>query len=203
MNRMFTQLAFLIMAMLTVFTASCSHVVHKVDVLYSPLSKYKGGTGTLDLVRVDSVSHGSTGPSIRWVVGQIKNSEGEATGDIISTIRPQDVVADAFMQELATAGYQVRSTKKLDKSSEKGIIFTSMSVQLDEVPSLTRLESSCSILVKMDLWKGGTIVKRLEYSSKLSDVAVLDRELLPNSLFQKAIQQIMHQALPDIIQNLN
>jgi hypothetical protein len=91
----------------------------------------------------------------------------------------------------------------VNKFTEKGVVFTNISVQLDEVPSIPKLESTCTILLKMDLWKSGAVTKRLEYGSKLSDIAVVDRELLPGSLFQKAIQEIMYQALPDIIRNLH
>lgn len=71
------------------------------------------------------------------------------------------------------------------------------------MPSITKLESSCSILVKMDLWKSGAFVKRTEYRSKLSNIAVVDREQLAGGVFQRAIQGIMQQAVPDILQNLN
>jgi hypothetical protein len=203
MNRVSAKFVILIMGLISVFTAGCAQVAHKVDVLYSPLATYRGGTGSLELATVDSARDGRSGPSIRWVLGQIKDTEGAATGEIISSIRPQDVITDAFEQELTAAGYQISFSKALDKQTKKGVVFTSISVQLEEIPSLAKLESSCTILLKMDLWKSGAVVKRSEYRSKLSDIAVVDRDQLPGSLYQKAIQEIMYQAVPDIIRNLN
>lgn len=203
MNRVPAIILITLFGLVVLFSAGCAQVAHKVDILYSPLSKYRGGTGSLELVNSDVKGGNGNDSSIRWALGQIKNSEGVVTGDIISTIRPQDVIVDAFNQELSAAGYKVSSPNKPGNFTEKGIDFTNISIQLDEVPSFTRLESSCAILLKMDLWKSGAIVKRLEYGSKLSDIAVVNRELLSSNLFQKAIQEIMHQALPDIIKNLH
>jgi hypothetical protein len=86
----------LLAGLVVVLTAGCAQVAHKVDILYSPLTKYRGGTGTLELVNSDGKRESGTDSSIRWALGQIKDSEGVVTGDIISAIQPQDVVVDAF-----------------------------------------------------------------------------------------------------------
>lgn len=203
MHRVSTMISICLIGLSVLLSAGCAQVAHKVDVLYAPIATYRGGTGALELVNSDDRRDSSSEPALRWVLGQIKDSEGVASGDIISSIRPQDVIADAFKQELVAAGYHVSSAKKVDKYTGKGVVITNTSVQLDEVPSITRLESSCTILLNLELWKSGAVVKRFEYRSRFSDIAVVDRELLPRSLFQKAIQEIMHQALPDILQNLH
>ena len=202
MTRASAKIVILLIGLLTVLTAGCVQVAHKVDVLYTPLATYRGGTGPLELVVAKPDKSGPS-PSIRWVLGQIKNSEGIVTGDIISSICPQDVFTDAVKQELSAAGYQISLSKVLDKYTGKGIVLTDISVQLEELPSLAKLESSCTILLKMDLWKSGTVVKRTEYRSKVSDIAVVDRDQLSGILFQKAIQETMQQAIPDIIRQLN
>lgn len=97
--------------------------------LYSPLVKYRGGTGALELVNTDGNRGSGYDSSIRWAPGQIKDYKGVVTGDIISAIRPQDVVVDAFNQELAAAGYNVSSSNKVDKFTEKGVVFTNISIQ--------------------------------------------------------------------------
>lgn len=203
MNRISTTVITLLMGIVVVVTAGCAQVAHKIDVLYTPLATYRGGVGSLDLAPVNSARDSESEPSIRWVLGQIKNDEGEVTGEIISAIRPNDTVSDAFKQELTAAGYQINSSKVLDKNTKKGVYFTDISVQLEEIQSIAKRESSCTILLKMDLWKNGTIVKRTEYRSKVSDVAVIDRDQLAPNLYQKAIHDTMQQAVPDIIRLLN
>jgi hypothetical protein len=203
MNRISTAIISLLTGIAVVATSGCAQVTHKIDVLYTPQATYRGGTGSLDLATVDSARDSRSEPSIRWVLGQIKNTEGGVTGEIISSIRSQDIITDAFKQELTAAGYQTNFSKVLDNNTRKGVFFTDISVQLEEIPSFAKLESSCTILLKMDLWKNGTIVKRTEYRSKVSDVAVIDRDQLAPKLYQKAIHDTMQQAVPDIIRLLN
>jgi hypothetical protein len=203
MNRSYDKIAFFLMGLLVIFTVGCAHVAHKVDLMYSPLATYRGGTGSLELVNSDTTQVDGSNPSIRWLLGQIKNTEGVATGEIVSPVRPQDILTDALKQELSAAGYQVSISKAINKNTGKGVVLTDISVQLDEIPSLTKLESTCTIILKMDLWKNGAVVKHSEYRSELSDIAVVDRAQLPGNLYQKAIQETTQQAVPDIIRLLN
>lgn len=203
MNRASEKIVILLLGLLAVLTSGCAQVTHKVDVLYTPLATYRGGSGPLEVVVSDARRNLDSDNSIRWALGTIKNTHGVVTGEIVSAIHPQDVLTDAFKQELAAAGYQVSFSKKLDKFTGKGIVLTDILVQLEEKSSLTKLESTCTILFKMDLWKSGMFIRRSEFRSKLSDVAVVDRDQLPGSLFQRAIQETMQQAVPDIIRQLN
>lgn len=203
MSKISIKIVILLMGALVFMTAGCVQVAHKVDVLYSPLATFRGGTGPLELVIVETVRSGDTEPAPRWVIGKIKTTDGDVTGEVISSLHPQDVMADAFNLELLAAGYQISFSKALDNTTKKGIVFTEVSVQLDEIPLFAMLESSCSILLKMDVWKNGVVVKRTEYRSKVSDVAVIDREQLPRNLYQKAIHDTIQQAVPDILQQLN
>ena len=191
------------MGLLVFFTAGCAQVVRKVDVLYSPLGTYRGGSGPLELVTHDSPRDSGSEPSIRWVLGKISNTEDVATGEIVSSMHPRDIISDAFKQELTAAGYQINFSKALDSQTKKGIVFTNITVQIDEVSSLAKLESTCTVLLKMDVWKNGSVIKRTEYRSKVSDVAVMDRDQLAPNIYQKAIHDTMHQAVPDIIHQLN
>lgn len=203
MNKVSAKVITLLMGLFVVLATGCAQVAHKVDVLYSPLPAYRGGTGSLELVTVEPPRDTGSEPSIRWVVGHITNAEGGAAGDISSPIRPQDVIKDAFKQELGAAGYQINYSKALDKDTKKGIVLKDISVQIGEIPSFAKLESSCIIFLKLDLWMNGALIRRTEYRSKVSDVAVMDRDQLSSRLYQKAIQDIMQQAVPDIIRQLN
>lgn len=203
MNRITVKAVTLLMGLLVFLTAGCAQVAHKVDVMYFPQATYRGGNGPLELVTVDSTRDSGSEPSIRWVLGKISNSEGVTTGEIITSMHPRDIISDAFKQELTAAGYQVNFSKALDKQTNKGINLTNITVQLEEISSIVKLESTCTILLKMDLWRNGMVVKRTEYRSKISDVAVMDRDQLAPNLYQKAIHDTMQQAVPDIIQQLN
>ncbi|HEY3309938.1 MAG TPA: hypothetical protein VGJ93_15910 [Desulfuromonadaceae bacterium] len=191
-----------IVLLAVIISSGCTQVAHRVDLLYSPLSTYRGGTGKLEIVDINAQRTSSTDPSIRWVLGQIKDSEGVAVAEVISGIPPYEVITDAFKQELSAAGYRVTFSKALDKSAAKGIIFTDISVQLDEMPLVGRLETSCAIVLKLEIWKSGGVVNRLEYRSKFSDTAIKERDLLPQTVFQQAIREVILKAVPDIITQL-
>ena len=191
---------FVLLAVLT--SSGCAQVAQKVDVLYSPLATFRGGTGTLEIVNLNAQRTSSTDPSLRWVIGQIMDSEGVPVNEVISSIPPYEVITDAFKQELSTAGYRVTSSKALDKSTAKGVVFTDISVQLDEMPLAGRLETSCAIMLKLEIWKSGAVVNRLEYRSKYTDTAVKERQLLPQAVFQQAIREVVQKAVPDIISQL-
>ena len=191
---------FVLLAVLT--SSGCAQVAQRVDVLYSPLATFRGGTGNLEIVDLNAQRTSSTDPSLRWAIGQIKDSEGMPVNEVISSIPPYEVITDAFKQELSTAGYRVTSAKALDKSTAKGVVFTDISVQLDEMPLAGRLETSCAIMLKLEIWKSGAVVNRLEYRSKYTDTAVKERQLLPQAVFQQAIREVVQKAVPDIISQL-
>lgn len=203
MKRISAKIIALLIGLSVSLLSGCAQVARTVDVLYAPQALYGGGSGTLELVTGDSGPSGGNGPAVRWVLGNITDSTGAATGEIITSMRPNDVIADAFKRELTAAGYQVTSAKSLDKNTKKGIIFNDISVKLEETSSLVKLESSCTILLKMDIWMNGTVVKRSTYQAKLSDTAVTDRDQLSAGIYQKAMRDLTQQALPDIIRQLN
>ncbi|KAB0672055.1 hypothetical protein F6V30_05640 [Oryzomonas sagensis] len=182
----------------------CMPTAHKVDVLYNPLAVYRGGSGQVTLVaEAAHQEQQASNPAIRWVLGQIKDSDGAVRGDVISDYSPQSVIADAMKRELSAAGYRVDQTESRKEGQGRVIVLTAVTVALNEVASLPKLEASCNLVVKVELWNNGQVVKRSEYHSKLSDVAIKDRDVLPQQLFQGALGEIMQQAVPDIVRQFN
>ncbi len=184
---------------LVVLASGCAQVGRKVEVVYAPLATFKGGTGVLELAATDSAPVTGSTASLRWVIGTISSPGGTTQGEVVSSVSPREVLADAFKQELSATGYQIKSSPALDKETKRGIVFTDVSVKIDEIQAMSKLESSCAILLKMDLWENGQVVKHSEYQSKLSDIVVMDRDLLSSKLYQKAIQDMVQQAVPDIV----
>jgi len=184
--------------------AGCMPTAHKVDVLYNPLAVYRGGSGRVTLVtEVARQEQQASNPAIRWVLGQIKDSDGAVRGDVISDYSPQSVIADAMKRELAAAGYQVDQAESRKDDQGRVIVLTAVTVALNEVSSLARLKSTCDLVVRVELWNNGQVLKRSEYHSKLSDMAIKDRDILPQQLFQGALGEIMQQAVPDIVRQFN
>lgn len=203
MNKVLSKFVLLGLATALVLTG-CMPTAHKVDVLYNPLAVYRGGSGQVTLVAETAhQEQQASNPAIRWVLGQIKDSDGAVRGDVISDYSPQSVIADAMKRELSAAGYRVDQTESRKEGQGRVIVLTAVTVALNEVASLAKLESSCNLVVKVELWNNGQVIKRSEYHSKLSDMAIKDRDVLPQQLFQGALGEIMQQAVPDIIRQFN
>ncbi|QEM69416.1 hypothetical protein FO488_15485 [Geobacter sp. FeAm09] len=202
MNKAITKAA--VFGMAALMLAGCMPTAHKVDVLYNPLAVYRGGSGQITLVtEVAHQEQRASSPSIRWVLGQITDSDGAVRGDVISDYPPQSVIADAMKRELSAAGYRVDQTATRQDRQGRVVVLTAVTVALNEVASLAKLQASCNLVVKVELWNDGQVIKRSEYHSKLSDMAIKDRDVLPQQLFQGALAEIMQQAVPDIIRQFN
>jgi hypothetical protein len=180
-------------------TMECATANLKVTVLYQPVVHDGTGAGELYLAGAG----GSASPAgVQWILGTVKDSDGEPRGDIVSPIDPADLVMDAFRQELAAAGYAVSTVSSLPSGGAKGLVITGTDIRLDEVSSLVKAEGTSRVKVSLEVWNQGQVVKRLSYEERLSDFAVKDRDQLLPTILQKALQEIMKQAVPEVVRAL-
>ena len=176
--------------------AGCATTNRKVTVLYEPVVHNGTGAGELYLAGAPGTT-GHTG--VEWVIGTVKNSDGEQLGDIVSPIAPTDLAMDAFKQELTSAGYTVSTAGSLPPQVEKGIAITGVDIHVEEVSSLVKVEGTSRVKITVELWKDGAIFRKLSYESSFSDFAVKDRDLLDQAILQKALQNAMERAIPEIV----
>ncbi len=174
----------------------------KITLLYQPSVFTTGGSGTLYLAASGARPGSGKAGSVRWVIGKVKNSEGDTVGDVLTAIAPADLVLDAFTQELTKAGYKVIRAKALPGDVAKGVDISGLNLNLVEVSSIMRSEGTSSVTISLELWKNGKKFKRLDYQTGYSDYAIKDRELLLPETLQKALQNLMEQAVPEIIKNM-
>ena len=126
----------------------------------------------------------------------------ERIGDVVSRIPPEDLVLDAFRQELTRAGYTVNQVEALPPGVAKGLDITSIKLDLEEVASMVKSEGTARLAVSVVVWQRGATVKKLDYQANFSDIAVKDRaQLLPDAL-QNALQGVMEQSVPEIVKVL-
>jgi len=192
-----------IVLLCAVVTAGCATVDRKVNLLYQPAAHETGGSGTLHLAAAGAGggSAGTTG--VQWIVGKVAARDGEKKGDVVLTTAPYALVVDALREELANAGYAVTPVAGvLPGEAAKGVDVVGATVELDETSDLVRSEGVSKLSVTLELWKKGTKIRKLEYRSLLSDFAVKDRDLLLPTLLQKTLQEVMKQAVPEVIRTL-
>jgi hypothetical protein len=195
--------AFLAALLLPALMAGCATVDRKVDVLYQPIVHGTGGAGDLYLSASGRQLATATKGTIQWIVGTVKNKDGDKTGNVVTGTAPVDQVMDALKQELAAAGYTVIPADKLPQNAARAVDVAAVTIELDETSDLVKSDGISRLTVSIDLWKNGQMIRKLEYKSMLSDFAVKDRDLLLPKLLQKSLQEVMKQAIPEIVRGLS
>ncbi len=196
---------FVYMAAFLLFSAAiggCATSGKKVTILYQPAVNATGGSG--DLYLAGAAVRPETGKPgvIQWVVGKVKDSDGNPVGDIVSPMPPGDLFLDALNRELTNAGYKVARVESLPGGVSKGLAVTMTNVNLEDVSSIIKDEGSGRLSMSLELWKNGKAIKKLYYESGFSDFAIKDRDLLLPDILQKSLQNLMKQAVPEIIKEL-
>ncbi len=174
----------------------------KITPLYQPSVFATGGSGALYLSASGARPGSGKDGSVQWIIGKVKNSDGDTVGDVVTPIAPADLVLDAFTQELTKAGYKVMRVSTLPGNVAKGVDISGLNLNLVEVSSIMRSEGTSSVTISLELWKNGKKFKRLDYQTGYSDYAIKDRELLLPETLQKALRNLMEQAVPEIIKNM-
>jgi len=199
MNTSKTSKLFLLSALLliTVFSSGCVRYAKDVSIFYEPVTTARGGSGTLHLV--SAADQQTKAENIKWVIGTVKNDENKKIDEILSPVSATEIVKDAFNQELKKAGYSVVSATSRPADSAKLIDITSVEVKLDQLSDIADIKATCTLVVSLDIYKNGQLVKKLQYQSKSSENAIKDRDLLANRVLKEAIQSALQKAVPDAI----
>lgn len=170
-----------------------------VSILYSPSAEARNGSGSLFLKSASDSTADKGGDSVRWVIGKRKDSDGRVTGDILSVNSSGDMVLDALKRELTVAGYSVELGSSFPPGISKGLDLKTMQIELEETAGISKAEVTCTVKVSMDVWKNGVRVKKLSYESKVSDFAIVDRDLLRREMVERGLRGIMSQAVPEVM----
>lgn len=165
---------------------------------YQTTGESKGPGGQLTLVSaLDGAKVGTE--RIQFIYGEIKDSDGKIKGNVTSAVSPASLVRDALQEELLKAGYTVPVAQLQAKDAEQAVVLTTATIALDETVSLVKSEAECKVSVAIELWKKGTMVRRLIYGKSVSDFALKDRDRLHQQLLQKALGAVMKDAVADVV----
>lgn len=215
----------------SVVVAGCATTDQKLSRQYQPVVNATGGSGELYLAVTDAepmaLSRGNKprmrlsvsgekpkarsrggkpalrkGATAKYVVVTVKNDSGKKLGIIVSSLASDELLRDALREELNAAGYTVRQVNTLPEDAAKGISLSRVYVDAEQVTGLLEVEGTCKVSVSLDLWRNGARVRRLDYVSSYSDSAITDRDQLLQATLQKALQDVMRQAIPEVINTL-
>jgi hypothetical protein len=138
----------------------------------------------------------------KWIVLSEKNEKGDEIGITISPYDSGEVLRDAFSQELSAAGYKVKLVRVLPNNVARGIDLSRITIDAEQNTGLLETEGDCNVNIRLDLWKHGSRVKSFNYEGLYSDSAIYDRDGLLETLIQGSLQNLMKQAVPDIIREM-
>jgi len=169
----------------------------RVDILYQPAANATGGSGTMNLVQGGRSA--SQAANIQWVLGQLTDSDGKKTGNVVTSIAPASLAMDALNQELKKAGYQVVQPGSMPADAKKGVSLNDVTIKLDETDSVLKNEAKCSVRLSLQPWRDGSAVSTVSYEAEYSESAVTDRDQLLNRVLQKALQLVMTRSVPEVV----
>lgn len=193
-----SRIALMILLMLLLLTG-CAIADQRVDILYRPVIQDATGSGTLYLAQVGVQRPGAPGPvPVQWVLGEVKNNNGEKVGAIVTDTVPADLVSDALTREFKAAGYAVLPAQALPGDVAKGINLSSVAIKLSEVSGLIRAEAKGTLDISVEVWRDGRKLKKLDYEAEYSDAAIAGKDQLLPDILQNLVQAVMKRAVPEI-----
>jgi uncharacterized lipoprotein YajG len=176
----------------------CATLDQRVSSAYTPVAAARGG-GPLALTATGAPSQTYKERPVLWIIGTVKNSDGEKMGNLTSQRSGEEILRDALEQELTAAGYTVGQDTGRLEAATRAVNVTRVQISLDEKQSLVKAEGSCTVSVSLELWSKGAVAKKLEYESRFSDFAIRNREMLMQTVLRTALQNLMTRALPEIV----
>lgn len=180
----------------------CATVDTRVNILYEPVVRASGGSGELYLVQKAAPAVAGESPAVQWILGEVTNKDGEQIGRIVTDLAPNELVANAFSGEFKAAGFAVMPVKALPDNVAKGVSVSSVTITLDEVSSLFKVDAKSTAKISVELWKNGSKLTKLDYEVVYSDSAITGRDQILSDTLKKNLQTLMNRAVPEIIRML-
>ena len=190
------RLVLLFTSVVLLITSGCVRYARNVNSLYEPSSTVRGGTGEIYIIIPESQQTQS--PDIKWVFGDVTDGDNRKVDNVISPRSSAEIVQTALSLELKKGGYGITLTSKHRDDEKWAIDISKTEIKLDQVSALADIKATCRVLVGLNLYKNGQLVKLLQYESTSSKTDIKDRDLLAQYVLGDALQSVMLKALPDI-----
>lgn len=198
-----TPLSFFIrLALPCMLLAGCATTDSRVSLLYEPTGAARGGYGEIVLYAPQSDKTVATTRTRNelWQLGKVSDKDGKAIAKVVSSSSPDELVIDAFTQELRSSGYNpVSLGKDLSLAAQKGLQIIEVSIRLDSVHKFFSDEATCVATLTVQPIINGKSVKKLRYESEITSSRVSDREQIAADTLHKTLQNLMKKSMPDIV----
>ena len=189
-----TLLALGLMALLIL--GGCATYTKQLVMRYDPITTTRFGGGDLYLINAELQPPTASGA---WAIGNTKNGDGVMVDTLWSGVSPAGLVQSALQRELGQTGYAVIPAQKAPDLYSKVVEITEARVVVDQITKVPQVDAVCTISVSLTVMKNGTPVRKLRYEAKSSDLAIKDRDRLAETILRNTMQDVMRQAIPDIV----
>ncbi|MGV1098929.1 hypothetical protein ACUUL3_05900 [Thiovibrio sp. JS02] len=179
---------------------ACATYTRQVVMRYEPVTSKRFAGGELYLVNSELQPPSSSGA---WPIGTVKNRDGNPIDTLWSGVSPAGLVQTALSRELDKSGYQVLPQKNLPAGAEARVVeINEAIIELDQKTNISRVDGSCTISVAITVARPGAPARILRYKANSTDIAVKDRDRLAEEMLRNTMQDLMKQAMPDIVGTL-
>ncbi|MHB1185694.1 MAG: hypothetical protein ACYC4A_13460 [Desulfobulbia bacterium] len=177
----------------------CATYTKQLVMRYDPITTTRFGGGDLYLINAELQPPTASGA---WAIGNTKNGDGVMVDTLWSGVSPAGLVQSALQRELGQTGYAVIPAQKAPDLYSKVVEITEARVVVDQITKVPQVDAVCTISVSLTVMKNGAPVRKLRYEAKSSDLAIKERDRLAETILRNTMQDVMRQAIPDIVANL-
>lgn len=193
-------LSFQLFVVLILLSGCATTQDSRVSLLYEPTGTARGGFGEIVLYTPESNKETAGKSPAQWELGRISDKEGKTIAKIISSRSPNDLIIDAFTQELKSSGYSpVSIGRNPSFEAEKGVRILDVSIKIDEIKRFLSDEATSVATLTVQPLRNGNELKKLRYESRITFSRVSDRDQIANDVLHKTLQNLMQKAMPDIV----
>jgi hypothetical protein len=178
--------------------ASCASYEKVVDLTYERATGARGGSGEIYLAKAVVEQSLPRLPGGRVVLGTVKDSVTQiVTSDDISRW-----IASALMEELYSAGYEVRTVSSFPQDVTRGVLVRVVHLSSNQVSVGLVLRTSTEIDLAVEIWKAGRLAKTLTVSASSQDEGIDRSGTAITSSLRATLQSALGQLMPGVISTL-
>lgn len=185
---------------LCMLQTGCARYAKEINSLHQPVVTAHKGSGDLYIVIPENQQ--SPSARIKWVLGKVTDDENKKIDELTSTRSPAEMAQAALVQELRRSGYNVFPVSQRPASHAKLLDIAKVDVVLDQVSDFADLKATCRVVVDVDIYRNGQLVRKQQYQAASTKTDIKDRNLLARAVLDEAMQAVMLNAVPGIIQQL-
>ncbi len=114
---------------------------------------------------------------LRWVIGKVQDDENRQIDEVLSPRSSAEIIQAALGLELRKAGYTVIPVTKRSGAEQRVIELAKTEIELEQISDLVDLKAKCRVLMGVDVFTNGQLIKRLQYESISSKTDIKDRDM--------------------------